>query len=102
MQKIEQEISTLDTILKLPKGNHRVVFLVNVGWIAALFCEHYFNDAQQLVCEYRFGQLKWRLVNPKTYNNISRLALCEEYKPLSQALEEAGYKVTSVLSCQRN
>ncbi len=92
--------SFLSSEFELPKGNYRVVFLVHVGTIAALFCEQSYHELEQLVCEYRLGKLKWRLVNYKSYSDISRIARPEEYKQLYQSLEEAGYKVTSVLSCQ--
>lgn len=92
-------ISTFNAI-ELPIGNYRVVFLANVGAVAAFFREQPFTQTEHLVCEYRFGRLKWRLVNGKDYANISRIARLEEYKQLSQTLEQAGYKITSVLSCQ--
>ncbi len=98
--EIQTVHSPLNNDFELPVGNYRVVFLVNVGTIAALFCEQFYNQTEQLVCEYRYGRLKWRLVNYKDYSGISRIAQFEEYAQLAQALKAAGYKVTSVLSCQ--
>ena len=97
--EMQKTVHSTFSEIKLPIGDYRVVFLANVGAVAALFCEQ-FNQKEQLVCEYRFGRLKWRLVNGKDYAAISRIARLEEYQKLSQTLEQAGYKITSVLSCQ--
>ncbi len=88
--EIQTARNALNNDLKLPVGNYRVVFLVNVGTIAALFCEQFYNETEQLVCEYRYSRLKWRLVNYKDYSGISRIAHVEEYAQLAQALEAAG------------
>lgn len=85
---------------KLCSGSYRVVFLNHVGTMSALFCEIFVQGNLQWACEYRFGRLKWRLVDGKIYSSISRITKANECSQLLSQLESEGYLVTSVLSQQ--